>query len=534
MRSKDAKGIMLTLKATSLDWAQAHAMKYGDTDVFPLPFEYEAIQFDWTNIKEYLQSQDVLTWTVRQHRTLLAPKAKYGFRVVTQLDPLDFIVFAAAVKEIAADLEASRILTSKHIIYSYRYAPTKEGRLFDPTIGFGKFQSVCKTVLERHPEFTHIASTDISDFYSRIYHHRLENALYSATDKGNHVKAIMNLLSGWNGTETFGIPVGSAPARLLAETTISDIDEALLANDVKYVRFNDDFRIFAKSHSEAYRQLAFLADILFKNHGLNLQQQKTTVLQRELFEHRYLSSPEDRELSSLQNSFRDLLGSLGISDPYQTIEYGNLSDEAKEVIDSLNLFELFQKEIESGEEPDLPVIRFVLRRLGQLGDPSVMEMVLEHLDSLHPAFPDIIRYLSSLRGLDSCKRSEIGTAILDLLNDSILSELDYHRLWALELFSRNTDWNNESRFFQLLSSLSDQPSRRKIILAMGRAGQRHWFKSRWRSLFEESPWPRRALLAGASCMPPDARKHWYKSVESRLDPLEKAIMRWCKQHPFVT
>lgn len=525
---------MLTLKSSSLDWAQAHAVKYGDTDVFPLPFEYEAIQFDWTNIKEYLSNQDVLSWNVRPHRTLLAPKAKYGFRVITQLDPLDFIIFAATVKEIASDLESGRVPISNHRVFSYRYAPTKEGRLFDPRIGYGKFQTVCKNILERHPEFTHIATTDISDFYSRIYHHRLENALCSATSKANHVKAIMNLLSGWNGTETFGIPVGSAPARLLAEITITDIDEALLANDVRYVRFNDDYRIFARSHSEAYRQLAFLADVLFKNHGLTLQQQKTAVLQREAFEHRHLTSPEDREISSLQNRFDQLLDSLDISDPYESIEYDDLSDEAKEIVDSLNLVELFQNELSSDVEPDLSIIRFVLRRLGQLGDSSIMEIALQNLDSLHPAFPDIIRYLSSLRGLSSQKKSEIGKAILDLLSDSIVSELDYHRLWALELFSRNTEWDNESQFFQLLTSAGDRPSRRKVILAMGRAGQKHWFKSQWRSLFDESPWPRRALLAAASCMPPDARKHWYKSVESRLDPLEKSIMRWAKKNPFAT
>ena len=135
--------------------------------------------------------------------------------------------------------------------------------------------------------------------------------------------------------------------------------------------------------------------------------------------------------------------------------------------------------------------------------------------------------------MDSAEKSAIGKTILDLLSDSIISELDYHRLWALELFSRSTEWNNKSRFFQLLSAAGDRHSRRKLILAMGRAGQRHWFKSQWRSLFDETPWPRRALLAAASCMPGDARKHYYKSVESRLDPLEKAIMRWAKQNPFA-
>jgi hypothetical protein len=67
---------------------------------------------------------------------------------------------------------------------------------------------------------------------------------------------------------------------------------------------------------------------------------------------------------------------------------------------------------------------------------------------------------------------------------------------------------------------------------MGRASKTHWFQSRWRHLFDESPWTRRALIAGASCLAADARKHLYNSIESRLDKLEYVVMKWAKQNPF--
>src|SRR5207245_5794636 len=139
--------------------------------------------------------------------------------------------------------------------------------------------------------------------YPRIYLHRLDNALQSATSHSSHVQAIRRLLTGWNGTETFGIPVGSAPVRLLAEITIADVDEALLANGVNFLRFNDDYRIFASSHAEAYRHIAFLADILFRNHGLSLQPQKTAVLTVDDFKTRVLKTHEERELDSMQDRF---------------------------------------------------------------------------------------------------------------------------------------------------------------------------------------------------------------------------------------
>ena len=274
---------MLLLQNDSLDWALAHVNRYGDTDVFPVPFEYAAIEHDWTNVKRNLAGVDVLQWTTRPQRILLSPKARNGFRVITQLDPLDFLVFASLVREIAADLEARRVPIGENRVFSYRVAPQTDGQLFSPDTGYRQFLEACSRKLATDPSVQFVATTDISDFYARIYHHRLENALNTATTRTNHVRAIMRLLSGWNGTETFGIPIGSAPSRLLAETTLADVDEALLAAGVDFVRFNDDYRIFADTYERAYRAITFLAETLYRNHGLNLQPQKLRYLRQPSF-----------------------------------------------------------------------------------------------------------------------------------------------------------------------------------------------------------------------------------------------------------
>lgn len=522
---------MLTLQTNSLNWALEHALKYGDTDVFPLSFEYAAIQHDWADLRAWLEGQNILEWQVRPHRTLLAPKAKYGFRVITQLDPLDFLIFAATIREIAADIETRRIPINQNKIYSYRFAVGIDGQLFNPNIGYAGFLNQAQVLL-RDDSIKFVATTDIADFYSRIYHHRLENALQGSTTRQSHVKGIMKLLAGWNGTETFGIPVGNAPSRLLAEITLSDVDEALLANRVCFIRFNDDYRIFTHSYAEAYRHIAFLADVLFRNHGLTLQPQKTNILDRETFINRFLSTPEDREFNSLRDGFERIIAELELSDRYETINYDDLTLAQQELVDSLNLVELFQAEIEVDGEPDLALIRFILRRMAQLGDPSIVDDVLDNLDILHPAFPDIVQYLRKLPSLTDEERSRIGAKIIDLLKDSIISELDYHRMWALDLFAHSTEWNNQDKFYELLVSARDTLSKRQLILAMGRSSQRHWFQSQWRNLFDEPPWSRRALLAATSCMTPDARKHLYRSVEARLDHLERAVMKWARQNPF--
>jgi len=359
----------------------------------------------------------------------------------------------------------------------------------------------------------------------------IENALRAATERTSHVNAIMGLLSGWNGTETFGIPVGCAPSRVLAEITLSDVDEALLANGVDFIRFNDDYRIFASSQAQAYQQVAFLAETLFRNHGLSLQPQKTSVHDAVSFRAQYLATPLDREMDSLHEKFQALIEELGLESWYEEIDYDDLSDEQQELVDTLNLVELLREEAEN-EEPDMPVVRFCLRRLGQLGDDSAVEIVFSNLESITPAFVDVIEYLSNLRYLNADNRSELGGRLLDLLEDSIVSELAYHRMWIMHLFTKSREWDNENRFVNLYNSETDQACKRKLILAMGRSQQRHWFQSQWRTLFDHPHWQRRAVLAAASCMPADARRHWYRSVEPQLDILERAVMRWARGNPF--
>ncbi len=521
---------MLKLRKSSLDWALAHVLAHGDTDVLPVPFEFRAIEHDRASVRDYVLAQDALAWLVRPQRSLLAPKMKYAFRSVTQLDPLDFLVFAALIRELADDIEARRVVIEKKVVFSYRVDVASGGQLFDGTVGYEQFRNRARNLL-RKGSFSHVALADIADFYPRIYHHRLENALNAATTKTNHVKAIMRLLSGWNETESFGIPVGNQPSRLLAEAGLIDVDEALLATGANFVRYNDDFRFFGRSEAEAYRCLAFLADVLYKNHGLTLQPQKTFVTGADDFKGRFLGTPEDRESDSLREKFGELIAELGLANEYDEIDYSDLSHEQQQLVDSLNLKELFDEELESGD-PDFSNLRFVLTRMGQLGDASLADAAIDHIDAAYPVFPEIIDYLRKVRNLDETEYARIGGKVLDALSDSIVSELEYHRMWGLHLFTDSTDWNNAERFFKMLGDARDQVTRRKLILAMGRAHQRSWFQMQWRNLFNEPPWTRRALIAAASCLAQDARKHWYKSIEARLDPLELAVMRWAKQNPF--
>src|ERR1700733_9673356 len=100
---------MLKLQPATLSWVLAYVKKYGDSDLLPVAFEYEAIASQWTTVQAHLSSRDVTSWDARASRRLLGPKSRFGFRSVTQLDPYDFFIYTGLAYEIGNNVEASRL-----------------------------------------------------------------------------------------------------------------------------------------------------------------------------------------------------------------------------------------------------------------------------------------------------------------------------------------------------------------------------------------------------------------------------------------
>ena len=88
---------MLTLSTSSFDWALNQPERLGDNSIFPLPFEFFAIRYDWCRLVGFLSSKDVLKWEARPNRECLSPKSAHSFRIATQLDPLDWLIYNALV-----------------------------------------------------------------------------------------------------------------------------------------------------------------------------------------------------------------------------------------------------------------------------------------------------------------------------------------------------------------------------------------------------------------------------------------------------
>ena len=511
---------MLKISPASLDWALQHALSKGDTDIFPRAFEFRAIHSNWDKVRDFLAEQDVLSWTSRPLRQCLSPKRRYGFRIATQLDPLDFLIFSALVFEIGEEIEARRL--DDQTVVSYRFSPQEHGSLFDPAVGYSAFQVRSR---ELASEYQHVVVTDIADFFPRLYLHRVEGALSNATKKNNHVRSLSQLFSQWNQTQSYGIPIGPSPSRLIAELSLDDVDKLLRSEGIAFVRYMDDYRLFANSQVQGYQHLATLANALFKNHGLTLQQEKTSVISTEDFLQNYNSTGESEELESLTAKFGEFLEGLGIDDPYGIIEYEDLEPNSQALIDSLNLEDLLDRQLKCAEI-DQQMVRFVLGRLGQMDNPAGVEPILSDIEKVFTVFPQVIQYFTRLRSLDREQLSSLDERVLSLMNNSYLSQLDYHKCWLLSLFSERTAQGNSERLVSLYSDVQDNFSKRKLTLALGKAGQDYWFRIRKDDIFEYGGWQKRAFLVGASCLPASERKHWYSFLEPRFDILEKSVASW--------
>jgi hypothetical protein len=105
-----------------------------------------------------------------------------GFRGATQIDPIWNAYLLGLVVQLGSEIEKQRLPISDNRIFSYRFAPDlSHNTLFDRAIGWNAFQTYALSLAK---DYEYVLSTDISDFYPRVYHHRIENALGRATSKG--------------------------------------------------------------------------------------------------------------------------------------------------------------------------------------------------------------------------------------------------------------------------------------------------------------------------------------------------------------
>jgi Reverse transcriptase (RNA-dependent DNA polymerase) len=232
------------------------------------------------------------------------PKKSGGLRPYSLLTVEDQIVYQALVNMIAEKLTPrirERQLTE---VFSHLYAG-KTSIWFYRKWQNG-YREMNRSAREAFSDgFQYAATFDLTAFYDSVDHKVLRHFLEELGFDMQFNKLLIQCLGQWTATQRnrriyhgHGIPQGPLSSGLLAEVVLQHFDHGRTdRKSVRYLRYVDDMRLFARTELELRRGVAEL-DYLSKDVGLFPQSSKIAIrrvidIDSEL---KSVSRPETREL----------------------------------------------------------------------------------------------------------------------------------------------------------------------------------------------------------------------------------------------
>lgn len=499
----------------------------GDTDVFPRSFETAVLGE---------QREDVLELLAKIHRNffemldamppvndrVLASVGYSGFRAVTQVDPVWNLYLLALVVWLGPDIELARVAADKRIVHSYRFKlVSKEPHIFNSNYGWFSFSQRCEELARKHK---FVLITDISDFYPRIYHHRLENALKKVTKNSEVVARIKIILAHFSGGVSYGLPVGGPAARLLSELVLNATDRLMLAEGAVYCRFVDDFRIFADSREQAHALLVTLAQKIGESEGLSLQKSKTRIMSSE----EYLSvlSAQHDDDGAEAVTYKKFMSLKLHFDPYSDSAREDY-EQLKKSLAQFDIVGMLSREIRKTQVEESVVRKLVrsIRHLDPASRNACIASLSENLEVLAPVFPVVMQAFSIVAGeLDGSVREQMRSAVKGLFNSSShIVQIPVNQAFAIRTLASGVDEESEHVLNKIYRETSSIGVRRDVIAIMANLDLAWFVSDRRRNYQNLSSWERRAVFA-ASYILEDEGGHWRDRLV--LNDYERIIHKW--------
>jgi hypothetical protein len=507
---------------------------WGDTDVFPLPIENHIMHDHGSQVVELIRGIEPsfdarLNSEPVQSYSTLAPVGYVGFRWATQIDPMWNAYLLSLVLSLADRIEGARISEADEHVYSYRYRQTSGAStgLFAQE-SWKQFQNKTRALAADHH---FVVAVDIADFYSRIYHHRLENALRNVDRDGGVTRQIMALLSKLSNNTSYGLPVGGPAARILAELVLDRVDRLLLAEPVlrEFCRYADDYRFFVPDMQSAYRAIGFLSEKLLRNEGLSLQKSKTRIMTSA----EYLSTldpPEPPEGSAAR-----FLGLHLHFDPYSATAEEDY-ERLKAQIEEFDILGLLRAELNKGRV-HTALARRLISALSYLDDVPRQQAVmslLDNIDTLAPVAPQVMLTLRTSTDEidDSDFTSYVHGRVRQLITEShYVAKIDLNLAFMIRALAGRRSTENEQLLIQLFNSSHGFGSgtaptiQRDIMLTLARWRINYWLSDQKNYISTAHPWVKRAFII-ASYMLGDEGKHWRDANKPAADSFDSIVRGW--------
>jgi hypothetical protein len=505
------------LTKKSINRAIDHIIKFGDTDVFPHLVEIVFLNEMRERIVQELSQLDLDNFSPAQAVETISPKSRYGFRIVHQPLFLEALLYTAAVIEIADDLEKLKRPIGEFGPYGYRFLSDGDGSLFHKDRNYRDWLTWQSGKLETG-EYTHVITTDIADFYQRIYMHRIENCLDTATANKGIKKFIEKLIKQIRSRQSHGIPVGGTASRIIAEAVLADSDNALADENIESTRFVDDFRIFVRSNQNPYTILAFLADQLAASEGLSLNAQKTNLLTKSEFEELLKERTGDAFDDAQKQAIQDL------SNAFYFDEQPDEEDLTR--LRALNLLEMLTDEL-SEEVWDFGRIKAIFRALRLAPDENSLEPISDHFDGFLPFVKDLVLYLEALQNETGADLETLREKVITQMTGGAAATVPVIRVWLLELFVRGVFDISTTELNKL--GLTESIENRQMYLIKGLNDDVNYFRRQKTRFEERNNYEKSAFILGATCLPKDEFETWIGAIRPNMArPLERLFCDWAK------
>lgn len=507
--------------------------KYGDTDIFPFPME-NALFFDNAEkVKNLIidMENNFDAWMaddpVESIKTCV-PVGYTGYRWASFIEPLWNCFLLYQVLKISEKLEMNRISVEKKCVFSYRLKIDEQSnKIFDSDQNWRAFCSRAIQNAETE-KYRYVVRFDISDFYNRVYHHRLENALIRCGADAQVTNRIMKILQALSDNASYGLPVGGNAARILAEMLLNPLDKMLEAKRFVFCRYVDDYILFAETREDAYRKLNYCADFLLRNEGLGLQKSKTQVLTVSEFISQTKNIMEDDgdKDSKVRSEFLKLHIHF---DPYSATaeeDYAAL----KENIKNFDILSLLKNEVRKSRihqalgKQILHAVNFLEGEQLSLA----FSVIGANIENLYPIFPSVMQVAQKKLKEASLniQKDFIGILFKLVENDSYILQTENNAAYAIRVFSRINNEMSIQAIEKLYSRETSTPLvKSNCIYAMINLGNGYWLSDKKTRFSSFSGWERRAFIASSYFLN-DEGKHWREHVKRQFSHFEVLVKDW--------
>ena len=370
-----------------------------------------------------LLSDPKMDWANGTARYFDLPKQDDLVRPICYLDVEVAIAYQALVDAATTSIEPYISARFDDRILSHRLRSLKNEAMFQrPSESYRRYLDI-QHEQSKSRTYSYCLRLDISNYYERIYHHKLQQLLERRGVPGTITTAICTLLRKFASGDSHGIPQGLWASDYLGNIYLLYLDEFLDDRGNLAIRYVDDYRIFCSSEAEARSILKECAGVL-RGLGLNLQPQKTSIVTVDKLH---------PELKPITERFMDLqantvfLQRLDLA-YFEADLWEEVEGEAPLTDDVVRDFEGFWTEAIDQEDKRASILSFALSGLSAGASPTAEGYILENLALFPNMASASIKYLKSL-GF----KSKTASVLLDFIESRECIH-EWQQMWILEYF----------------------------------------------------------------------------------------------------